>query len=197
MNHPEQLESNAVVPAKIDRESRGSGVANQANRCVIPLGVGDLRGGHLPLGDFAGRKDGEHAALVQPTQSLTQSPAVRFHGTVGLKGIDKDAMILELGYISEQDVGEHFYVWTNPGKQNREQRTIENTVGMIRDHHDGTSGRDSRLIGGIDMEIDSHLGEQAFELEALGRTLYAPIQVSYFADRRQLSDEAGNLCDAR
>lgn len=197
MNHSEELEADAVVSAKIDWKSCGSCAANQANSCVIPFGVGDLCGGHLPLRDFARRKDGKHATSLQPTQSLTQSAAIRFYGAIRFKGIDEDAMILKLGYITQQKVGEHFHIGTNAGEENRKQCAIKNAVGMIRSHHDRTGGGDPCLIGGIDLEFDPHLGEEAFESEALRQTLYALIQISYSADRRQLSGEARKLRDAR
>src|SRR5215467_12253556 len=193
MNHPEQLESNAVAPAKKNRESGGSSAANQADRRVVPFGISNLCGRHLPLRDLAGRKDGEHAPPLQTTQCLTQRVAIRFHRAVGLKGIDKDAMILKLGHITEQKVCEHFHVRSNSSEQNREQSAIKNTVGMVRNHNDRTACGDSRLIGGIDAEIDAHFREEALEAKTRRRMLHAPIQVSHLTDRRQLSGEARKL----
>src|SRR5215471_1515698 len=143
MDHSKKLKTYAVVSAEINRKSGGSREANQASSGVVPFGIGDLCGRHLPLGDFARRKYGEHTALLQPSQCLTQRAAIRFRRAVGLKRIDEDAMILKLGYITEQEIREHFHVWTDTGKENSEQCAIKNTIRMIRNHHDGTTSRDS------------------------------------------------------
>src|SRR5215471_3069342 len=128
MDHSKKLKTYAVVSAEINRKSGGSREANQASSGVVPFGIGDLCGRHLPLGDFARRKYGEHTALLQPSQCLTQRAAIRFRRAVGLKRIDEDAMILKLGYVPQQEVGKHFNVWTSAGEEYSQQCSIKNTV---------------------------------------------------------------------
>ncbi len=64
MKHAHQLESNTVVPAEIQRQSRRVGPAEQADCRVIPSRVNDLCRRHLPMRDLARRKHREHAALL-------------------------------------------------------------------------------------------------------------------------------------
>jgi hypothetical protein len=47
----------------------------------------------------------------------------------------------------------------------------------------------------VDLEIYPHFGEKIFQTKAFRRTLHPPVQISHFADRRQLSGHAGKLRD--
>jgi len=197
MNHAHQLKSNAVVPTEIHRQSRGSGLANQPDRRVIPRRVDDLRRRHLPLRHFASRKNRQHAALLQPGQCLPQGSAVGLYRAIALKRVYKNAMPLQLRHIGEQEVGQHLHVWPHSCQQHSENRTVQNTVRMIRHYHHRTACRNPRLIVGAHAQSDSHLGEQGFQAKSIGRSLHSAVQIPDFTDTSEFRCQAGELSHAR
>ena len=66
MQQTNDLDSEAVAPADIDRQSSGSSLANDAVLGIAPLRVGDASLRRLQVRDFSRGKDAEHAAVLDP-----------------------------------------------------------------------------------------------------------------------------------
>lgn len=66
MDQAEHLEERAVMPIEPDRHHRRSGMADDAGDGIVPGRVGDLAVAEFQVGDFAGGKGGEAAAVLQP-----------------------------------------------------------------------------------------------------------------------------------
>ncbi len=175
MNHPEKLKAHAVVTTEKYGLRRRAASANQAHRGIIPRRIHDLTCRHLPVRNFARRKDRKHSALLQPCQRLPQGPTVRFHRAVRVKGIYEDAMFSQFGHIAQQKIRQHLHIRADTRQQDGEDRTIQHAIGMVRNYDDWTVRRNPRLIRSIHGETDFHLGEQALEAESLGRFLHSVV----------------------
>jgi hypothetical protein len=58
---------------------------------------------------------------------------------------------------------------------------------MIGDNYDWASAWDSILVRRVNREFNLHFGEKVFQTETLWRTLYFPVKISHFFDRRKFS----------
>jgi hypothetical protein len=196
MDHSEKLKTDAVVPAEEDRESRRACAADQAHSGIVPLGIGHMTCRHLKLRYFAGGKNGEHASTIKPGHGFAKCFAVGLDRAIGLERVDEDAGALQLWDVAQEEIGEDFNIGANAGQEHREKGAIEDTIRVVGDNNNWAGAWDSGLIRGVGLQLDSHLSEETLEMKALRRTLNSPIEISDFANRRQLSGYAGKVRDA-
>jgi hypothetical protein len=150
----------------------------------------------MKLRYFTRGKDGEHASLLKPSHRFTDRLAVGLAGAIGLEAVDENAITLEFGDVSEDEIGENFDIGTDTSEKNGEQSPAEHAIRMIRHHDYRPSCRNAGAVCRVDPEFDPHFGKKTFQTETFRGALYAPVQISHFADWSQLSGQAGKLRDA-
>ncbi len=147
--------------------------------------------GDLPVRDFSGGKDAEHAAVLDPCQGLFQSAAIALDCSGAVQRVDKDAVLIEFGNVFEQEVGEHLHVGTHAGEQHCQHCAIEHAVGMIGDGDYRAFAWNALDVGIVDAQVDVHLAQESFENGAIARAS------SRRADRVRALDRAEQTCSAK
>src|ERR1700752_2265963 len=102
MQYADELKTQAVLSAEIGRKGGGARLAVQADRGWVPLGVGNSAWRQLPVRHFAGGKDGQHSALLQPLDGFLQSAPVALLRARRAQWIDKKATLLQFRNTLEQ-----------------------------------------------------------------------------------------------
>jgi hypothetical protein len=196
MDHSQKLKPDTIVPAEEDWESHRACAADQAHSGIVPLRIGHVTCRHLELRDFARGKNCEHASALKPGQGFAKCFAVGLDRAIGLERVDKDAGALQFWNVAQEEIGEDFHIGTNAGQEHREKGAIEDAIRVVGDNNDRTSAWDSGLIRGMSLQLDPHLSEETLEMKTLRQALNSPIEISDFANRRQLPGYAGKGRDA-
>jgi hypothetical protein len=91
---------------------------------------------------LAGRKDDEHAAVLEMAQRLAHRADVGGRGDVALERIDEDEQLAQLGDAVEQEVGHDLHVRPDRRQKRREHHALDPAERMIRHHDDRPGARD-------------------------------------------------------
>ena len=183
------------MATKINWKRRRSRSANEPHGNIAPLRVRNLTLGELPMGNFARRKNREHASLLQPIESFPQSAMIRVAGPIGFKWIDENAMRFQLWHIGQQDVGHHLHVWPYSQEQCRQSGAVQHAERMICHHHHRPGCRHSRHILCIRAQCNPHFAEKVFQPETIGGKTYAAIKIPHFSNGNKSSRQRGDTAE--
>src|SRR5579885_1350646 len=125
MNHSHELKTNAVVTAEIEWQRGRASSSNQTHSRVTPLRISDVCGWHLPMRNFSRRKNTQHAARLQPRERGPKCLPVGFCGTIRVKGIHEDAVLLQFRNIPEKKISQNLHVGADAGKNLRQNRAVQ------------------------------------------------------------------------
>src|SRR6266850_3081624 len=136
MEQAGEVEEGAVLAAEKDREDGCAAAADEAGDGGAPADVGNFASAAIEGGDFAGREDGQSAAVFHEAHGGADGAEISRGCAFAAEGIDEEHGVADFGNDFEQMIGEHFHIGADALEDSGEDDAVEAPERVIGDDNE-------------------------------------------------------------